>query len=91
MLFDHRMQDRGWLLRYTELGTAHVDDFLRGEAGFAAREHRHEEKDRDQPDMLKAAQDQDACAGLAYPGIGKAAAGGAVPLTTNFRTVEPIP
>lgn len=29
MLFDHRMQDRGWLLRYTELGTNRVDDFLR--------------------------------------------------------------
>lgn len=29
MLFDHRMQDRGWLLRYTELGTSRVDDFLR--------------------------------------------------------------
>ena len=33
MLFDHRMQDRGWLLRYTELGSANVDDFLRL-AGF---------------------------------------------------------
>ena len=33
MLFDHRMKDRGWLLRYTELGTARVDDFLRL-AGF---------------------------------------------------------
>jgi hypothetical protein len=33
MLFDHRMQDRGWLLRYTELGTSRVDDFLRLE-GF---------------------------------------------------------
>lgn len=29
MLFDHRMQDRGWLLRYTELGPGRVDDFLR--------------------------------------------------------------
>lgn len=29
MLFDHRIQDKGWLLRYTELGTSHVDDFLR--------------------------------------------------------------
>jgi hypothetical protein len=33
MLFDHRMQDRGWLLRYTELGPARIDDFLRL-AGF---------------------------------------------------------
>jgi hypothetical protein len=33
MLFDHRMKDRGWLLRYTELGTSRVDDFLRL-AGF---------------------------------------------------------
>ena len=33
MLFDHRMQDRGWLLRYTELGSANVDEFLRL-AGF---------------------------------------------------------
>lgn len=33
MLFDHRMQDRGWLLRYTELGSANVDSFLRL-AGF---------------------------------------------------------
>ena len=32
MLFDHRMQDRGWLLRYTELGSK-VDNFLRL-AGF---------------------------------------------------------
>lgn len=29
MLFDHRIQDKGWLLRYTELGAPHVDDFLR--------------------------------------------------------------
>ncbi len=33
MLFDHRMQDRGWLLRYTEIGEAKVDEFLRL-AGF---------------------------------------------------------
>ena len=33
MLFDHRMQDRGWLLRYTEIGTSKVDEFLRL-AGF---------------------------------------------------------
>ncbi|HVF39670.1 MAG TPA: hypothetical protein VM939_07195 [Gemmatimonadaceae bacterium] len=33
MLFDHRMQDRGWLLRYTELGKGRIDDFLRL-AGF---------------------------------------------------------
>jgi hypothetical protein len=33
MLFDHRMQDRGWLLRYTELGSARMQDFLRM-AGF---------------------------------------------------------
>ena len=33
MLFDHRMQDRGWLLRYTEIGDSHVDEFLRL-AGF---------------------------------------------------------
>ncbi len=33
MLFDHRMQDRGWLLRYTELGLGKVDEFLRL-AGF---------------------------------------------------------
>ncbi|MDQ3081719.1 MAG: hypothetical protein M3R07_05855 [Gemmatimonadota bacterium] len=33
MLFDHRMQDRGWLLRYTELGPSRVDEFLRL-AGF---------------------------------------------------------
>jgi hypothetical protein len=29
MLFDHRIHDRGWLLRYTELGATKVDDFLR--------------------------------------------------------------
>ncbi|MGH9419459.1 MAG: hypothetical protein ACRD3J_05755, partial [Thermoanaerobaculia bacterium] len=29
MLMDHRMQDHGWLLRYTELGSANVDNFLR--------------------------------------------------------------
>jgi len=29
MLFDHRMQDRGWLLRYSKLGTNHVQKFLR--------------------------------------------------------------
>lgn len=29
MLFDHRIQDKGWLLRYTELGATKVDDFLR--------------------------------------------------------------
>jgi hypothetical protein len=33
MLFDHRMQDKGWLLRYTEIGTSKVDEFLRL-AGF---------------------------------------------------------
>lgn len=33
MLFDHRMQDRNWLLRYTELGSSRVDAFLRT-AGF---------------------------------------------------------
>ncbi|HEX6576254.1 MAG TPA: hypothetical protein VF042_14905 [Gemmatimonadaceae bacterium] len=33
MLFDHRMKDRGWLLRYTEIGTSKVEDFLRL-AGF---------------------------------------------------------
>jgi hypothetical protein len=33
MLFDHRMQDRGWLLRYSELGSANVGKFLRA-AGF---------------------------------------------------------
>ena len=31
MLFDHRMLDRRWLLRYSELGSA-VDDFLRASA-----------------------------------------------------------
>jgi hypothetical protein len=33
MLFDHRMQDRGWLLRYTELGQSKLEAFLRL-AGF---------------------------------------------------------
>ena len=33
MLFDHRMQDRNWLLRYTQLGSGRVDAFLRT-AGF---------------------------------------------------------
>ncbi|MFL5499237.1 MAG: hypothetical protein ACJ8AB_00190 [Gemmatimonadaceae bacterium] len=33
MLFDHRMQDRGWLLRYTKLGSNRVEKFLRT-AGF---------------------------------------------------------
>jgi hypothetical protein len=33
MLFDHRMQDRGWLLRYTELGKKDATEFLRM-AGF---------------------------------------------------------
>lgn len=33
MLFDHRMKDKGWLLRYTDIGAAKVDDFLRL-AGF---------------------------------------------------------
>jgi len=33
MLFDHRMQDRRWLLRYTKLGTNRVEKFLRT-AGF---------------------------------------------------------
>lgn len=33
MLFDHRMQDRGWLLRYTELNRNNIDAFLRL-AGF---------------------------------------------------------
>lgn len=35
MLFDHRMQDRGWLLRYTELGQSRVDEYVRL-AGFEA-------------------------------------------------------
>ncbi|HMG13531.1 MAG TPA: hypothetical protein VK571_10155 [Gemmatimonadaceae bacterium] len=33
MLFDHRMQDAGWLLRYTGLGTNRVGKYLRT-AGF---------------------------------------------------------
>ncbi len=33
MLFDHRMQDPAWLLRYTELGKARIPGFLRL-AGF---------------------------------------------------------
>ena len=33
MLFDHRMQDRGWLLRYTQLGHNKLGKFLR-RAGF---------------------------------------------------------
>lgn len=33
MLFDHRMQDRGWLLRYTDLDKARMQQFLRM-AGF---------------------------------------------------------
>jgi hypothetical protein len=33
MLFDHLMQDRGWLLRYAELGKSNVERFLRA-AGF---------------------------------------------------------
>ena len=33
MLFDHRMQDSGWLLRYTRLGSNRVGNFLRT-AGF---------------------------------------------------------
>jgi hypothetical protein len=33
MLMDHRMQDRGWLLRYTDIGSGNVDNFLRL-AGF---------------------------------------------------------
>ena len=33
MLLDHLMQDRGWLVRYTELGRARVPEFLRA-AGF---------------------------------------------------------
>jgi hypothetical protein len=33
MLFDHRMQDRRWLLRYSELGATRIGEFLRA-AGF---------------------------------------------------------
>jgi hypothetical protein len=33
MLFDHRMEDRGWLLRYTQLGNNRVAEYLRS-AGF---------------------------------------------------------
>ena len=33
MLFDHRMQERGWLLRYAQLGANRVAEFLRA-AGF---------------------------------------------------------
>jgi hypothetical protein len=33
MLFDHRMQDKGWLRRYTQLGKWRINDFLRM-AGF---------------------------------------------------------
>ena len=33
MLFDHRMQERGWLLRYAQLGANRVAEFLRT-AGF---------------------------------------------------------
>jgi hypothetical protein len=33
MLFDHRMQEKGWLLRYTQLGANRVAGFLRT-AGF---------------------------------------------------------
>lgn len=33
MLFDHRTQDRGWLLRYTDLGSSRSGEFLRA-AGF---------------------------------------------------------
>jgi len=29
MLFDHRIQDKRWLLRYTELGSSRVEDFMR--------------------------------------------------------------
>ncbi|MGZ3436463.1 MAG: hypothetical protein ACXU9O_09360 [Gemmatimonadaceae bacterium] len=32
MLFDHRMQDKGWLLRYTGLGTNRVGKYLRAAA-----------------------------------------------------------
>ena len=38
----------------------HVDDLLRREARFAAGEHRHEQKDRDEPDVLQPAQNHDA-------------------------------
>jgi hypothetical protein len=34
ILFDHRTQDRNWLLRYTELGKSRISSFLRL-AGFA--------------------------------------------------------
>jgi hypothetical protein len=33
MLFDHRMQDKGWLLRYSQLGANRLPQFLR-RAGF---------------------------------------------------------
>ena len=33
MLFDHRMQDGGWLKRYTDIGETHLREFLRT-AGF---------------------------------------------------------
>ena len=33
MLFDHRMQDKGWLTRYTQLGSSRIPGFLRT-AGF---------------------------------------------------------
>ena len=33
MLFDHRLKDAGWLLRYTGLGKANVPAFLRS-SGF---------------------------------------------------------
>jgi Peptidase family M3 len=33
MLFDHRMQDKGWLLRHAQLGRARIGPFLRS-AGF---------------------------------------------------------
>ena len=33
MLFDHRMQDKGWLTRYTQLGANRIPEFLRT-AGF---------------------------------------------------------
>lgn len=32
MLFDHRMQERGWLLRYSELGERRIENFLRSAA-----------------------------------------------------------